>query len=87
MQSAKSTPDSKNKTEQSETRKTKSETTFRCYECNGRGHFAKECPTRLKKGKKLSDSPGRKNLSESSKRSHEPGDKLRNRNSGNDSEA
>ena len=73
-----STPDSKNKVEQSETRKTKSETTFRCYECDGRGHFAKECPTRLKKEKKLSDSPGRKNPSERSKRSHVPGDKQRN---------
>jgi len=81
------TPDSKNKVEQSETRKTKSETTFRCYECDGVGHFSRECPTRLKKEKKLSDSPGRKNLSERSKRSNEPGDKQRNGNSGNESEA
>jgi hypothetical protein len=74
------TADSKNKVEQSETRKTKSEITFRCYECSGRGHFARECPTRLKKEKKLSDSPGRINPSERSKRSHEPGDKQRNEN-------
>jgi len=78
---------SKNKVEQPETRRTKFETTFRCYECDGRGHFAKECPTRLKKENKPSDSPGRKNPSERSKSSHEPGEKLRNRNSGNESEA
>ena len=78
---------SKNRTEQREVRKTRSEAAVRCYECNGRRHFAKECPTRLRKEKKLFDSPGRKNPSERSKRSHVPGDKQRNGTSGKEYEA
>ena len=52
-----------------------------------RGHFARECPTRLRKEKKLSDSPGRKNPSERSKRSHAPGEKQGTAISGNECEA
>ena len=80
-------PASKNRTEQREVKKTRSEAAVRCYECDGRGHFAKVCPTRLRKEKKLSDSPGRKNPSKRSKRSHAPGDKQGNGTSGNESEA
>jgi len=40
-------------------KKPRTEAAVRCYECDGRGHFARECPTRLRKEKKLSDSPGR----------------------------
>jgi hypothetical protein len=70
-----------------ENRKTRTEAAIRCYECNGKWHFARECPTRLRKQKKLSDSPGRKNPPKRSKRSHVPGDKRETRTSGNESEA
>ena len=73
--------------EPQENRKTRTEAAIRCYECDGRGHFARECPTRLRKEKKLSDSPGRKTPSQRSKRSHVPGDKRETRTSGNESEA
>jgi hypothetical protein len=45
----------------------------RCYECEGRGHIARECPKR-KKRERTKNAPGRKNLSERSKRSRSPGD-------------
>jgi hypothetical protein len=35
---------------------------LRCYECEGRGHFARECPTRLK-GARNRNSPGNGNPS------------------------
>jgi len=56
-------------------RKNANRSCLRCYECGGRGHFGRECPTRLRKEKKLSDSPGRKSPSELSKSSHAPGEK------------
>ena len=82
-----SAPASKNRAEAQENRRTRTEATVRCYECDGGGHFARECPTRLRKEKKLSDSPGRKNSSERSKRSLAPGDKRETGTSGNESEA
>ena len=82
-----SAPVSKNRAEHQENRKTPTEAAVRCYECDGRGHFARECPTRLRKEKKLSDSPGRKNPSERSKSSHAPGEKQGTTISGNECEA
>lgn len=62
---------------------------LRCYECQGFGHFARECPTRLKRGSDSSVSPGKGNPTERSKRSRSPGNKpsqvneRKTRNSGN----
>jgi len=75
---------SKNRADHQENRKPRTEAAVRCYECDDRGHFARECPTRLRKEKKLSDSPSRKNPSERSKCSHAPGEKQGNAISGNE---
>jgi hypothetical protein len=48
----------------------------KCYECEGRGHFARECPTRIKRGQ-TRDSPGRKNPSERSSRPRSRSDESR----------
>jgi len=40
-------------------------TALRCYECQGIGHFTKECPARQKRRGKRQNSPGKKNPSES----------------------
>jgi len=48
-----STSDSTTRAEPQKNRKTRTEAAIRCYECDGRGHFARECPTRLRKEKKL----------------------------------
>jgi hypothetical protein len=48
----------------------------RCYECEGRGHLARECPTRQKR-ERTQNAPGRKNPSERSNRSRSPGDEPR----------
>ena len=81
-----SAPASTTRVEPQENRKTRREAAIRCYDYDGRGHFARECPTRLRKEKNLSDSPGRKTPSERSKRSHVPGDKRKTRTTGNESE-
>ena len=70
-----SAPANTTRAELQENRKTRTEAAIRCYECDGRGHFAREFRTRLRKEKKLSDAPGRKPPSERSKRSDVPGDK------------
>jgi hypothetical protein len=48
----------------------------RCYECQGHGHLARECPTRLKR-EKSQNAPRKKNPSERSNRSRSPGDENR----------
>jgi len=70
-----SAPVSKNRADHQENVKTRTETAVSCYECDGRGHFMRECPTRLRKEKELSDSPGRKYGFEGSKQSNAPGEK------------
>jgi hypothetical protein len=46
---------------------------LKCYECEGHGHFAYECPTRLKKGR-TRNSPRNSYPSGRSNRSGSPGD-------------
>jgi hypothetical protein len=41
---------------------------FRCFECQGYGHLARECPTRLKKGTGSQTEPGKRNPSGRSRR-------------------
>ena len=55
------------------TREVEARTEHRCCECEGRGHFARECPTKLKRGK-TQNAPGRKNASGRSNRSRSPGE-------------
>jgi len=81
-----SAPARTTRAEPQENRKTQTEAAIWCYKCDGRGHFARECPTRLRKEKKLSDS-GRKNPPKRSKRSHVPGEKRDTRTSENESKA
>jgi hypothetical protein len=57
------------------TRNARTKDTFRCFECQGFGHLARECPTRLKRGPKPSVSPGKGHPTERSKRSRSPGNK------------
>ena len=49
------------------------ESALRCYECQGIGHFGRECPTRLRR--EIQNAPGKKKPSGRSRRSHSPGDK------------
>jgi len=58
------------------TRDVRARTEPRCYECEGRGHIARECPTRLKR-EKTRNAPGKENPSERSNRSRSPGDEPR----------
>jgi len=54
-------------------RSAQTESALRCYECQGVGHFGREYPTRLRR--ESQNSPGKKNSSGRSRRSHSPGDK------------
>ena len=58
------------------TRDVQARTEPRCYECEGRGHIARECPPRLK-CEKTRNAPGKENPSERSNRSRSPGDEPR----------
>jgi hypothetical protein len=43
------------------TYRTSSKNALRCYECQGIGHFVKECPKRQKRRAKMKNSPGKEN--------------------------
>jgi len=58
------------------TRDVQARTEPRCYECEGRGHIARECPTRLK-SEKTRNAIGKENPRERSNRSSSHGDEPR----------
>jgi hypothetical protein len=47
----------------SDTRNAQAKPESRCYECNGRGHFARVCPTRLRREANSQNHPSKKNPS------------------------
>jgi len=68
-------PRSVDKARSSSTRNAPTKAALRCYECEGIAHFARECPTRLKREQGNSLQPGRKNQTERSRCFGSPGEK------------
>jgi len=67
-------PRSANRTKASSTRKARTEAALSFYECEGIGHFTRECPTRSKRGQSSSQQPRRNNKTERSRRFGSPGE-------------
>jgi len=57
-------PRSANKATASGTRNEQTREALRCYECEGLGHYARECPTRIKRERNYSHLSGRRNQTE-----------------------
>jgi len=72
-------PRSANKATASGTRNDQTKEALRCYECEGLGHYARECPTRLKRERNYSHPSKRRNRTERSKRSGSQGPPSRQR--------
>ena len=53
----------RNKPSHSSAGRAQSGATLRCYECDGRGHFGRECPTRLKRERSSRKPPEKSNRS------------------------
>ena len=64
-----------NKASNSNTRSAQTKEALRCHECEGLGHFARECPTRLKREERNFRPPGGKSKGERSRHSQPRGDK------------
>ena len=54
------------------TRNAQAKTALRCYNCDGVGHFSRDCPTRHKREAKPPDSLGKRNPNRRSRRSCSP---------------
>ena len=59
---------SANRSANPSTRSSRTKAALRCYECQGVGHFGRECPTRLKREATISHSPGKRSPTERSRR-------------------
>jgi len=65
-------PRNSNRPSNSETRDKRTQAAVRYYECQGLGHFAKECATRLKRQENIPDPRGRGSARGRSGRLHPP---------------
>jgi hypothetical protein len=65
-------PRNYSKPSNSETRNAQTEAAVRCFECQGVGHFGRECPTRLKRQENSPDPRGRGSARGRPRRSHPP---------------
>ena len=70
----KEVPKSANMERGSSNRNAQTKAAIRCYECEGTGNFARECPARLKSEQNFQQ-PGRRNQTERSRRFGSPGKK------------